>query len=330
MQLDSVRNLKETLSRTLHSQRIMTFRSYLVETHALDLEPSVPRTLALGVVQKNSHDFLLAVRLQDRAAESSGELEIIRKKAKGEVEVRYIGRVSKRAAAPWYRQRQRPLRIGCSVGHYKITAGTLGAFVRIRGGGGVHLLSNNHVLANENRAKKGDVILQPGVYDGGKHSVDAIASLTEFVRLKHTGKNGVDAAIAQLESGVQYDFAKLTGLGKLKGLGDAFLDEGSVVAKVGRTTGLTRGRVTAFELDNIVINYDVGRLTFDNQIEIEGLGEGPFSAGGDSGSLIVGKDLLAVGLLYAGSDQGGSNGQGLTYANPLHVVLNTLHLELAL
>jgi hypothetical protein len=37
-----------------------------------------------------------------------------------------------------------------------------------------------------------------------------------------------------------------------------------------------------------------------------------------------------VALLFAGSDQGGANGQGLTYANPIQTVLDSLSLELAL
>ena len=51
---------------------------------------------------------------------------------------------------------------------------------------------------------------------------------------------------------------------------------------------------------------------------------------GDSGSLITGADLRAVALLFAGSDQGGANGQGLTYANPIRTVLDSLSLKVAL
>jgi hypothetical protein len=113
-------------------------------------------------------------------------------------------------------------------------------------------------------------------------------------------------------------------------VGDVFIDEGRKVSKIGRTTGLTHGRVTAFELDNVVVEYDNGDCRFDSQIEIEGEGDGSFSDGGDSGSLIVGEDLRAIALLFAGSDQGGSNGKGLTYANPIHNVLNALKADLAL
>jgi hypothetical protein len=100
------------------------------------------------------------------------------------------------------------------------------------------------------------------------------------------------------------------------------------VAKVGRTTGATRGRVTAIELDNVVVAYDLGNLRFDHQIEIEGEGDDPFSLGGDSGSLIVDGACKGVALLFAGSNLGGSNGQGLTYAHPLRSVLEGLQVDL--
>ena len=111
-------------------------------------------------------------------------------------------------------------------------------------------------------------------------------------------------------------------------LGPDFLDAGDEVSKVGRTTEVTHGRVTAFELDNIVVAYDLGNLRLDNQIEIEGSGTGPFSQGGDSGSLIVDADCQAVALLFAGGDQGGTNGQGLTFANPIRAVFDALKIDL--
>ena len=55
-----------------------------------------------------------------------------------------------------------------------------------------------------------------------------------------------------------------------------------------------------------------------------------FSDSGDSGSLIVDEDLKAIGLLFAGGDSGGANHKGLTYANPITSVLNTLKIDLLL
>jgi len=56
----------------------------------------------------------------------------------------------------------------------------------------------------------------------------------------------------------------------------------------------------------------------------------PCRAGGDTGSLIVNAERCAVALLFAGSDHGGANGQGLTYANPIHTVLDALKIEFPL
>ena len=331
MNLDSVRELKLILAARVlpRIETTITARSAFGRAAApVGSAGETPPSFALGVARAG-RGYKLAVRVQKRAFQASREVELITKQAKGEVDVRYVGRVSKRAA-PWYQQRQRPLLIGCSVGHFAVTAGTLGCFVQPRAGGGLCVLSNNHVLANENRAKRGDAIVQPGTLDGGTVPGDVVARLGDFVRLKKRGANFIDCALGEIAAGFSAETAKLRGLGKLAGLGDAFLDEGTEVAKLGRTTGLTRGRVTAFEMDNVVISYDIGHVRFDDQVEIEGAGDGPFSDGGDSGSLIVGRDRRGVALLFAGSDQGGANGQGLTYANPLRAVLDALKVNLAL
>ena len=332
MNLDSVRELKLALTARVLPQiesTITTRAAFGRAAAPIARAAEPPPSFALGVALHGKHGYRLAVRVQKRAFQDSREIELITKQAKGEVDVRYVGRVSKRAT-PWYQQRQRPLLIGCSIGHVKVTAGTLGCFVKPRTGAGIFVLSNNHVLANENGGKRGDAIVQQGDLDGGKAPGDVVAKLGDFVRLKKRGANFVDCALGELGAGITSDPTKLRGLGKVAGLGDAFLDEGTEVAKIGRTTGLTHGRVTAFELDNVVVGFDIGDLRFDNQIEIEGAGTGPFSDGGDSGSLIVGRDKRGVALLFAGGDQGGANGQGLTYANPLRTVLDTLQVELAL
>jgi len=57
--------------------------------------------------------------------------------------------------------RWRPAPGGVSIGHYKITAGTLGVLVRDEETDEILILSNNHVMANSNGATQGDPILQP-------------------------------------------------------------------------------------------------------------------------------------------------------------------------
>ncbi len=329
MHIDSVRELKAELIR----KHLMPLAASPAKISALgiaaravaDLD-AIPRTIALGISAKGRQDFQLAVRVQNRALMRSATLDAIVKGAKGESEVQYIGRLVKRA--PWNQIRQRPLLIGISIGHYKITAGTLGCFAQMRSDGSARILSNNHVLANENQAKKGDAIIQPGQFDGGKKDTDTVAALDRFVRLLTDKPNSVDCALATPRKTIAFDARTLTGLGNLAGTRPNPLDAGEAVAKVGRTTDVTRGRVTAIELDNVVVSYDIGNLRFDNQVEIEGAEQGPFSQGGDSGSLIVDANFQAAALLFAGGDQGGSNGQGLTFANPIQAVFDALRVDL--
>ena len=138
----------------------------------------------------------------------------------------------------------------------------------------------------------------------------------------------VDAAVARLTDKLDYDPRDLQSLGRLAGVGEEITSIGGAVAKIGRTTGLRLGRVTAFEVDNLVVTYGIGNLRFDNQIEIEGADTLSFSEGGDSGSLIVDDAQRAVALLFAGGDHGGSNGRGLTYATPIDRVLTILKVNM--
>jgi hypothetical protein len=293
---------------------------------------------ALGITARTRNDYHLAVRLQHRSLVGSDLVDTIRTEARGEVEVRYIGRVTAgarraaRAADQWYRRRQRPLLIGSSCGYLRndlVMAGTLGCFVRRRSGDVPMILSNNHVLADEGRYARGEAIVQPGALDGGDASRDGVAVLTSFVRFRRLPlDNYVDAAVATLDDGVQFDPADLRGIGRLAGVAGEPLDIANPVHKVGRTTGVRGGRVSAIEMDGVQVEYDTGIFSFDNQIEIEGDRTLSFSAAGDSGSLIVNESLRAAALLFAGSDEGGSNGRGLTYANPINAVLSRMRLQL--
>jgi hypothetical protein len=331
MNLDSVRELKTALGATMVGSvqpEMAGFAGTTMPAQPLAAVATTPPSLALGVTRKGKREYALAVRVQRRGMETGPHIDAIRKQAKGEVDVRYIGRVVKRAGPPWYRRRTRPLKPGLSIGHFRVTAGTLGAFVRDRKSGATMLLSNNHVLANENRARRGDPILQPGAFDGGTRDADRVGRLARSVKLRKDVPNLLDAAVAHLDEGIKFNARTLTGLGRLAGLGDEFLDEGAAVSKLGRTTGATGGKVLTFELDYLIVHFDLGYLQFDGQVEIEGAGADPFSLGGDSGALVVDDARKAVALLFAGSDQGGSNGQGFTYATPIRKVLDALAVDL--
>lgn len=330
MHLDSVRELKLELVRdvleslTRDAQGVGSFDFGATSTR--DLGPFLD-TLGLGVSSTGEGGFNLAVRVQRRGLQSHPALEDIRRRAHDEVNVRYVGRVFK-LQDDRFRGRQRPLRIGNSVGHHEVTAGTLGCFVETSDGAPA-ILSNNHVLADENQASVTDPILQPAPFDGGDVERDRVASLSAFVPLKLQEPNIVDCAIARLDGDIDFEAATLIEDLQLAGSADVLEVGTHEVEKLGRTTGQTQGRITAFEIDNLVVGYDSGSLRFDNQIEVESTGDGPFSLGGDSGSLVYTTESgLGFGLLFAGSDQGGSNGLGVTYLNPLEVVLSELDVQL--
>jgi hypothetical protein len=333
VRLDSVRELKRSLPANLNKTFAMRAAagntSSLAVASAASLRRESP-SYFLGISARGKKEYRLAVRLQDRALERSDLVDSIAARAKGEVDIRYVGRIRARAK-PWYRVKQRPLLIGSSTGFLAngfIMAGTLGCFVRSGSSAALYILSNNHVLADENRYPKGGSIVQPGALDGGSPTADRVARLTRFVRLDPGQTNFVDCAIAKLNAAVEADVHKLKGIGTLAGQRND-LQVGDVVHKVGRTTGVRHGRVTAFELDGVAVEYDIGAISFDDQIEIEGAGNGSFSDAGDSGSLIVDDQMRAAALLFAGGDHGGSNGMGLTYANPIGAVLQALKVKLA-
>ncbi|UCE05679.1 MAG: hypothetical protein JSW07_19125 [bacterium] len=118
----------------------------------------------------------------------------------------------------------RPAPGGVSIGHYLMTAGTLGAFVKDATTGETLILSNNHVMANSNRAAKGDAIVQPGAADGASYPDDRIAVLERFIPIQFPGSgnggddgddggNGGGCSIAYSTSGALNFVAKILGSG---------------------------------------------------------------------------------------------------------------------
>jgi len=210
----------------------------------------------------------------------------------------------------------RPAMGGCSVGHTRVTAGTIATAVIDRGAtipGRYYILSNNHVLAASNAATIGDIVVQPGTVDGGTAAANRIGRLARFVPILFGGANNVvDAAIAEVD---QFDKCspEIYSIGYVQGVANVAV--GTRVQKSGRTTGYTRGRVIAI---NATINVNFGSpgvARFVNQIVTTNM-----SAGGDSGSLVLDMRENAVGLLFAGSPTA-------TIINPISAVLAALRIE---
>ncbi|MBT4073130.1 MAG: hypothetical protein HOE75_05565 [Chloroflexi bacterium] len=204
----------------------------------------------------------------------------------------------------------RPVPIGVSTGHPSITAGTIGA--RVTDGTNVFALSNNHVYADENAAALGDAVIQPGSFDGGSSSADDIGTLSAFIPIAFDGSaNTVDAAIALSSEGQLGNATLSAGYGTPDSTTVSATSR-MKVQKYGRTTGFTKSRVWATNV-SVNVGYDSGTALFTGQIAVRGAG---FSAGGDSGSLVVTQSgNNPVGLLFAGGGQ-------YTFLNPIDDVLS--------
>jgi hypothetical protein len=234
-------------------------------------------------------------------------------------------------------KRSRPAKGGYSIGHVNITAGTIATCVYdILPGGGVsppshgigipgkyYILSNNHVLANSNNANPGDMCLQPGPFDGGVNPDDRVATLSRWIPIyfdppmpRQQHRNLVDAAIAEADFDVLNREIHWTG--RVRGWRrKTDVRVGTLVQKTGRTTHYTVGRITAVNA-TIDVGFSGGRVArFIDQIVTTNM-----SAGGDSGSLVMTLDNVAVGLLFAGSSVA-------TIVNQIENVRSLLRVEVA-
>lgn len=208
-------------------------------------------------------------------------------------------------------------------------SGTLGSMVQ-DSSSNEYILSNNHVLADQNTAKPGDPIVQPGLIDVQcvRSQSNTVATFSSAIKLRFGGhKNFVDAAIAAVQPG---DVSpQILFIGDISSTVVSSPAIGMSVQKMGRTSCLTTGVIAALDA-NVTINYsDTMKphlASFVNQILVTGNGMTPiFSAAGDSGSLIVTQDdcPLPVALLFAGSTNG-----AITIANPISAVLSRLNVSM--
>jgi hypothetical protein len=191
-------------------------------------------------------------------------------------------------------------------------SGTLGALVS--DGAKLFILSNNHVLARSNQAVAGEVVSQPGLIDNSCRPGDPVANLTAYPEL---GSSNVDAAIAEL-TGTMDANGTILDIG-IPSAQTRAPQPNLEVQKSGRTTGHTTGSIGSVNT-NVRVQYQQGcnsgkkfSVTYTNQFVIN---SSSFSAGGDSGSLILANDGSRdpVGLLFAGSS-------ATTIANPINEVL---------
>ncbi len=338
MKLEDANHLKEVAGEIINQQ--------LISPYSSGQSSNLGCQFAFGIHPTGNRNYKLAVHVPDKSYLSLPAIEQIIAQACGEIDVQVTG-----AVQPYnqhedhfcLKKRVRPLSIGVSISHHHELAGTgtLGCFVRKKQNpSDLFLLSSNHILACKNNAKTNDSIIQPSQEDGGLLDQNNIAALKAFIPLKNNEYNLVDAAIAKVENtkvsdpsqlnipGSLLDISRLKGIHPSKDLEE--IEEPIIVLKLGRTTCLTWGRIRDFNMTQVIhYGYNL-KYCFDEMIAIEGLKEQAFSAPGDSGSLIFDEQGYGVALLLGGTQSGGKNNKGITYANPIHHVFNALDVEIAI
>jgi hypothetical protein len=218
-----------------------------------------------------------------------------------------------RAAPPANRRKHRPVVGGVSIAPLNETyVGTLGCFVRrqVADAEQVFALSNNHVIADTNRLPQGTLIVQPGPETGPTKPTDAVAALSEFVPIRFPTErfnretNRFDAAIARILDNRLVRAGEMLGVDRYDPV-VATPQPGMRVVKSGRTTGVTRGIVTAVGVNGVQVNYGTETnpilATFNDTIEVVAEENPSFSLPGDSGSVILDRQTgRPIALLFAG------------------------------
>jgi len=331
MRLDSARALKAELgaytAKTFQKTVSLPFHATVAKTRGASgdvvkiARPMTEPVAAFGVsrIKGKARDFAIAVRIYKGQRERSRAL-LKKIEARGD-ELDLVEDV-------YYAPRKVILRAGSSCGHHRITVGTLGGFVKDSQNN--YILSNNHVLANSDRGRRDDPIVQPGPSDIKANEYTIIGNLHSWVPL---GMMQVDAALATMSNEVRnFEPHRYFGIGNTARSPVADRYGVTQVVKRGRTTKVTHGTVSAYELDGVLIDYGTARkpnlVTFNDQIEI--IGATPtraFSQGGDSGSFIFDKNTLEpFALLYGG----GSDNLGIdrTLAHFMPDVLEQLGVQI--
>lgn len=216
--------------------------------------------------------------------------------------------------------RTRNLRLGVSGGNVNdrtksfCCSGTLGALVT--DGTTQYILSNNHVIGRSDQAAAGEDISQPGMIDANCAVTTVVA---DFTISSPFGSN-VDASLAQVRPGLVDSSGTIEGIG-IPSSAVLAPTVGLAVTKSGRTTGTTNGTVTSINTSvNVQYQRNCGSgkkftVSYTGQVVVGG---SSFSAGGDSGSMILSSSgRNPVALLYAGSSTS-------TIGNPAGQVLQRL------
>jgi hypothetical protein len=201
------------------------------------------------------------------------------------------------------------------------------------------ILSNNHVLGLSDGGTAGQEVTQPGVIETNCSLVGTInvATVATIINLQTQPAPPVDVTTATITSGQVDTTGSILELGVVTngvpqpappaaGTGNT-TTIGKLLAKSGRTTGLTCANVESVALTMLTVDYSQGCATgtsfsvaYNDEIEVGNMPNGQsFIGDGDSGSLAVDAATAEpVALMFAGN---GDSAVG----NPVADVLNALH-----
>lgn len=212
-------------------------------------------------------------------------------------------------------KRVRPTICGYSIGPIGfLDSSTLGCVVKNQKER--YILGSTHGIVH-NISPIGGKVLQPAVLDGGKFPQDQIGFLEKYIPLKprtiyEEPENIIDACIIRVENNKNVS-DEIYGIGKLKGTEVGKLNQ--PVVKVGSTTALTTGKITALDV-SIEVKANDKKYLYADQISTTSM-----SDLGDSGGMLIGNGNKAIGVLCA-------SGKNITLYNKIDNVLKILNVQI--
>lgn len=206
------------------------------------------------------------------------------------------------------------------------SGGTLGSL--ITGGGKFYILSNNHVLGLSDGATVGQEVTQPGIIEtncstAGTINVGTVADIISL-ESQPIPATPVDVTTALITTGEVDPKGNILELGALSTVNGVQVPQpaqpvagsgiaatvNQLLAKSGRTTGLTCAKVDMIAMSGVTVSYTKGctttpfTVTYKDAVEVGNMTDGQdFIGDGDSGSLAVdAATAQPVALMFAGNE----------------------------
>jgi hypothetical protein len=221
---------------------------------------------------------------------------------------------------------ERPAHPGFNVGNELEGSGTITCLLRARTGGALLALSCTHVIGRFGDAGAGEVVMVPsrdeaeGMGVLGRAPIGVLERVLPLGRSFADGLGNVDAATFRPGRPADVDAAlALVGV-RPTGVCDD-VSVGMKVHKVGATSGLTFGEVTAIHA-TIGLGYPTPSGGMATVWFSDAIGISQFTRPGDSGALVLDEQDRAVGLHIGSLDDS-------SICLPIQRVLDALDCDLA-